>query len=116
MASPVVHFEIRSADPDASRKFYGQLFGWTFPDGDIPGYSYVETGMQGAIPGGIGPLQDGQPLVTFFVGVADVAGTLEAAAAAGGAIVQPATQVPGVTFGLLADPQGQVVGVACPAG
>src|ERR1700750_3085821 len=33
MASPVVHFEIRSADPDASRAFYGQLFGWTFPDG-----------------------------------------------------------------------------------
>src|SRR5262245_16569352 len=40
MASPVVHFEIRSADPDASRTFYGQLFGWTFPDGGIPGYSY----------------------------------------------------------------------------
>jgi predicted enzyme related to lactoylglutathione lyase len=116
MASPVVHFEIRSADPDASRKFYGQLFGWTFPDGGIPGYSYVETGTEGAIPGGISPLQDGAPLVTFFVGVADVAGTLEAAVAAGGRVVQPATQVPGVTFGLLADPQGQVVGVACPAG
>jgi hypothetical protein len=116
MASPVVHFEIRSPDPDASRTFYGQLFGWTFPDGGIPGYSYVETGTEGAIPGGIGPLQDGAPLVTFFVGVADVAGTLEAAVAAGGRVVQPATQVPGVTFGLLADPQGQVVGVACPAG
>ena len=116
MASPVVHFEIRSADPDASRTFYGQLFGWTFPDGGIPDYSYIETGTEGAIPGGIGPLQDGAPLVTFFVGVADVAGTLEAAVAAGGRVVQPATQVPGVTFGLLADPQGQIVGVACPAG
>ena len=50
MANPVVHFEIRSADPDATRAFYGKLFGWTFPDGGIPGYSYVETGVDGAIP------------------------------------------------------------------
>jgi hypothetical protein len=112
MANPVVHFEIRSADPDATRAFYGTLFGWTFPDGGIPGYSYVETKVEGAIPGGISPLQDGGPLVTFFVGVEDVAATLEAAVAQGGRIVQAATTVPGVTFGLLADPQGQVVGLA----
>ena len=51
-------------------------------------------------------------MVTFFVGVQDVAATLDAAVAQGGKIIQPATSVPGVTFGLLADPQGQVVGLA----
>ena len=114
MAHPVVHFEIRSADPDATREFFGDLFGWKFPDGGMPGYSYVETGVEGAIPGGISPLQGDGPLVTFFVGVPDVTAALDRAAAAGGRIVQPATHAPGVTFGLLADPQGQVVGVACP--
>lgn len=112
MPAPVVHFEIRSADPDAARSFYGKLFGWTFPDGGIPGYSYVDSGVEGSVPGGISPLQGGEPLVTFFVGVQDVAATLEAAAAQGGRVIQQATSVPGVTFGLLADPQGQVVGVA----
>ena len=112
MPNPVVHFEIRSADPDATRKFCGGLFDWTFPDGGIPGYSYVDTGVEGAVPGGISPLQGGAPLVTFFVGVADVAATLEAAVAHGGQVIQPATSVPGVTFGLLADPQGQVIGLA----
>jgi predicted enzyme related to lactoylglutathione lyase len=116
MSHPVVHFEIRSKDPDATRKFFGTLFDWSYPEGGMPGYTYVETGVDGAIPGGISPLQDGGELVTFFVGVDDVAGTLEKAAAAGGRIVQPATEVPGVTFGLLADPQGHVVGVACPTG
>jgi uncharacterized protein len=116
MGSPVVHFEIRSDDPDATRAFYGELFGWTYPDGGIPGYTYVETGVDGAVPGGISPLQDGKPLVTFYVGVADVAATLDAAVAKGGKIVQPATKVPGVRFGLFADPQGQVVGVATPTG
>jgi uncharacterized protein len=111
MANPVVHFEIRSADPDATRAFYGKLFGWTFPGAGIPGYSYVETGVERAVPGGISPLQNGEPLVTFFVEVEDVAATLEAAVAQGGRIVQAATKVPGVTFGLFADPQGQVVGL-----
>lgn len=112
MASPVVHFEIRSADPDATRSFYAKLFGWAYPEGGMPGYSYVDTGVEGAVPGGISPLQGGEPLVTFFVGVQDVAATLDAAVAQGGRIVQAATSVPGVTFGLLADPQGQVVGLA----
>src|SRR5260370_23855869 len=89
MASPVVHFEIRSSDPDATRSFFGKLFGWTFPDGGIPGYSYVDTGVEGAVPGGISPLQGGEPLVTFFVGVPDVAATLEAAVAQGDALSSP---------------------------
>jgi uncharacterized protein len=114
MSAPVVHFEIRSADPDASRDFYAKLFDWTFPEGGFPGYTYVETGIDGAIPGGISPLQGGEPLVTFFVGVADVAAALSKAEANGGKIVQPATDAPGVRFGLLADPSGQVVGVATP--
>ena len=112
MPNPVVHFEIRSSDPDATRSFFGQLFDWTYPGGGLPGYTYVDTGVAGAVPGGISPLQGGEPLVTFFVGVQDVAATLEAAVALGGRVIQPATSVPGVTFGLLADPHGQVVGLA----
>ena len=29
MAHPVIHAEIRSADPDATRAFFSELFGWT---------------------------------------------------------------------------------------
>jgi uncharacterized protein len=112
MANPVVHFEIRADDPDAAREFFGGLFSWSFPDGAFPGYTYADHGVEGAIPGGIGPTQGGSPLVTFFVGVDDVAATLARAEKLGGTIVQPATQVPGVTFGLLSSPAGQVVGVA----
>jgi len=112
MGNPVVHFEIRAAEPDAARAFYGRLFGWTFPDGGIPGYTYVDTGIPDAIPGGIGPTQGGDELVTVFVGVDDVEAALRQAERLGGRVVQPATTVPGVTFGLLADPDGHVIGVA----
>jgi predicted enzyme related to lactoylglutathione lyase len=55
MGHPIVHFEIRADDPDAARSFYGELFGWEYPEGGMPGYTYVESGVPGAIPGGIGP-------------------------------------------------------------
>ena len=64
MGHPVVHFEIRSPDPDVTRSFYGKLFGWTYPDGGIPGYTYIDPGVEGAVPGGISPLQGGAALVT----------------------------------------------------
>lgn len=114
MGNPIVHFEIRSDDPDAARDFYAKLFGWTYPPGGFPGYTYVDAGVPDGttIPGGISPLQGGQSLVTVFAGVPDVKAALEQAVALGGTIVQPAASAPGVTFGLFADPQGHVVGVA----
>lgn len=111
MAHPVIHAEIRSEDPDATRAFFGDLFGWTYSDGAFPGYTFVETG-DGAIPTAIGPLQGGSDTALFFVAVDDVEATLERARELGGRVVQPAQQVPGVTFGVLADAQGHLVGVA----
>jgi predicted enzyme related to lactoylglutathione lyase len=112
MPHPVVHAEIRSTDPDATREFFGKLFGWTYSDGAFPGYTFVDIGVDGAPPTAIGPLQGGDDTVLFFVGVEDVAATLQRAEELGGHIVQPAQEVPGVTFGVFADAQGHVVGVA----
>ncbi|HWF50016.1 MAG TPA: VOC family protein [Solirubrobacteraceae bacterium] len=112
MPHPVVHAEIRSTDPDATREFFGALFGWTYSPGAFPGYTFVDIGVEGAPPTAIGPLQGGDDAVLFFVGVDDVAATLERAQELGGRIVQPAQEVPGVTFGVFADAQGHMVGVA----
>ena len=112
MAHPVIHAEIRSEDPDATRAFFAALFGWTYSDGAFPGYSFVDTGVEGAIPTAIGPLQGGQDVALFFVGVNDVDETLRRAEELGGRIIQPVQTVPGVTFGVFADAQGHVVGVA----
>jgi predicted enzyme related to lactoylglutathione lyase len=112
MAHPVIHAEIRSEDPDATRTFFSELFGWTYSDGAVPGYTFVDTGVEGAIPTAIGPLQGGADSVLFFVGVDDVEATLARAEELGGKTIQPAQKVPGVTFGVFADAQGHVVGVA----
>jgi predicted enzyme related to lactoylglutathione lyase len=112
MAHPVIHAEIRSQDPDATRAFFSELFGWTYSEGAFPGYTFVNTGAEGAIPTAIGPLQGGADSVLFFVAVEDVEATLSRAEQLGGTVVQPAQDVPGVTFGVFEDAQGHRVGVA----
>ena len=113
MSHPVVHAEIRSSDPDATRAFFGGLFGWTYPhEGAVPGYTFVDTGVPDALYTAISPLQGGAEMVTFFVGVQDVEASAAQAVALGGRVVQAPVTVPGVVFALIADPQGHVVGLA----
>jgi predicted enzyme related to lactoylglutathione lyase len=112
MAHPVVHAEIRSTDPDATRAFFAGLFGWSYSDGAYPGYTFVDTGVEDALPTAISPLQGDDDAVIWFVGVQDVRAALAKAEELGGSVVQPAQEVPGVTFGVLADPQGHKIGVA----
>jgi predicted enzyme related to lactoylglutathione lyase len=78
-------------------------------------HPFVAAGAEGGPPTAISPLQADADQVLFFVGVADVAATLDQAEKLGGTIVQPAQQVPGVTFGVLADPQGHQIGIAAQA-
>jgi predicted enzyme related to lactoylglutathione lyase len=113
MPNPVVHAEIRSQDPDATRAFFGELFGWTYPnEGELPGYTFVETGVPDALYTAISPRQGDGDLVTFFVGVDDIDASLAATRRLHGRVVQEPVSVPGVTFALIADPQGHVVGLA----
>jgi len=51
-------------------------------------------------------------LVTFFIGVDDINSVVAQAAKLGGTVVQEPRQAPGVSFALIADPQGHVVGLA----
>ena len=113
MSHPIVHAEIRSADPDGTRAFFGSLFGWTYPtEGAFPGYTFVDTGVPGALYTAISPLQGDDDLVTFFVGVQRMDDTIADALHLGGRVVQEPVTIPGVTFALIADPQGHVVGLA----
>jgi predicted enzyme related to lactoylglutathione lyase len=113
MAHPVIHAEIRSADPDATRAFFADLFGWKVAsEGAFPGYTFIDTGVEGGTYVAISPRQSSEDEVLFFVGVEDVAATLAKAEKLGGTIIQPVQQVPGTSFGVFADAQGHRVGVA----
>src|SRR6478736_5651608 len=113
MPHPVVHAEIRSQDPDATRAFFAELFGWKVAsEGAFPGYTFIDTGVEGGTYVAISPRQADQDEVLFFVAVDDVAATLKQAETLGGTIIQPEQKVPGTSFGVFADAQGHKVGVA----
>src|SRR5258708_38960873 len=98
MPHPVIHAEIRSTDPDATREFFAKLFGWTVAsEGAFPGYTFIDTGVEGGTHVAISPRQGADDEVLFFVGVEDVVATLNSAEELGGTIVQPAQQGPGTS-------------------
>ena len=113
MSHPVIHAEIRSEDPDATRSFFAELFGWKVAsEGGFPGYTFIDTGTENGPAVAISPRQGADDEVLFFVSVADVAATLEKAEQLGGKVTQPAQEVPGVTFAVFEDAQGHRVGIA----
>jgi uncharacterized protein len=113
MANPVVHFEVVGKDAEALRKFYGEAFGWKLQDVMEGAYYMVDTGGDGAIPGGIGAAPDGgSGHVMFYVQVDDPAAALEKIKSLGGSTVSEPMDVPeGPTIAHFADPEGHVVGL-----
>ncbi|HEX3202148.1 MAG TPA: VOC family protein, partial [Actinomycetes bacterium] len=110
MADPVVRFEIGAADDQPLVRFYGELFGWGL-EAVADGYTVVDTRGGGGISGGIGRSQSGEPWATFYVEVEDLQASLDRAEALGGRTVWPATELPGMAFAMLGDPDGLPVGL-----
>ncbi len=111
--NPVVHVEILGSDAPRLQRFYAELFGWKTTLNPV-GYGYVPVAPAPpvALTGGVGPSPQRQPLVIFYVKVADPASTLKMAEALGGRIVMPPVEVPGgIIFARFADPEGNIVGI-----
>jgi predicted enzyme related to lactoylglutathione lyase len=110
---PVVFFEVIGKDAKKLQSFYAGLFGWKIDTDNPQGYGMVDAKDAG-IPGGIGA-SDGQtphPGVTVYVEVDDTDAYLRKAESLGGKVIVPSTKMEGVTFALIADPEGYVIGVA----
>ena len=110
MSQPVVHFEIVGKDGKALQDYYGALFDWKINADNPMNYGIVDNGGEG-INGGVGQAPNGQGHVTFYVQVDSIDECLEKAEGMGGKTVMPRTEMDMVTFALVADPEGNVVGL-----
>ena len=113
--NPVTWFEIHTADPDRTKAFYSDVFGWRFDD-SMPGYSMITLGDGAPIGGGIAHSGGAYPNdAVFNVQVTDVAAALDKVTAAGGSVVADVQSTPiGLTFAYAANPDGSVFGLWCP--
>ena len=104
----VAWFEIGTADVDATKSFYGPLFGWTFaPDGP---YTLISAKDAAGPSGGIFDTGGNiPPYAVFVVRVADVPASARQAEELGGkVIVAPMPMDDGMVVAYLTDPNGSM--------
>ncbi len=123
MARPVVHFEVIGRNPDQLRRYYGDLFGWTFDTpspvaqevAEVDSYGFIDLVRSGNGAGirGIGGGEGYDSHAVFYVGVPDVEAALQQAESLGGTrVMGPATSPNGLVVGHFKDPEGTLIGVA----
>lgn len=112
-ACPFVWYELMTTDAPAARTFYADVMGWQVVDSGMPGldYSLLKAG-DNPVAGlmALPPEAAGAPPAwAGYVGVADVDAKATELQQAGGSVLRPAEDIPGVgRFALVADPQGAV--------
>lgn len=104
----VNYFEVGTPDPEAAKAFYGEVFGWEFGPAGPAGYAMV-NGNAGGLwdTSGIGA----GTWAVFYVEVADVQASVEAAIAHGAQSVLPVVDNGAIIFAHLSDPAGNRFGV-----
>jgi predicted enzyme related to lactoylglutathione lyase len=107
--------DLFSSDPDRSRSFYGELFGWTSESAGEEYGGYVNFFKDGVHVAGLmaNDGSSGMPdLWSVYLAVKDAQATVDAAVAAGGQVVVPAMQVMELgTMAVLTDAGGAGIGV-----
>jgi uncharacterized protein len=93
----IAHTEIAATDPAAARRFLEKAFGWSFGSFDTPNGPYHTYETPGGSRGGIRATQPKEPTsVVSYVQVQDLAEAQRKIEGAGGRIVLPRTEVPGM--------------------
>jgi predicted enzyme related to lactoylglutathione lyase len=107
-----MYFEVSGKDSAKLTSFYEELFEWKINSDPSTGYGFVDA-VEPGMGGGIAPTPDGsQGNVTVYVGTPDIGKTLGRAGQLGGSTILPRTVVSDqIVIGLLADPDGHVVGL-----
>ncbi|MDF2558364.1 MAG: glyoxalase [Bacillales bacterium] len=123
----VVHFEIHVSDMERAKKFYGEVFGWTFQDwSEYAGMPYFgavtgeegQMGINGALMQRQGAAPEmGQAMNGYActMGVEDFDITAAKIIELGGQVSLPKHALPGMAWqGYFIDTEGNVFGVHQP--
>jgi hypothetical protein len=117
MPNPICHFELLVPDPERTRSFYGEVFGWEFESTPGSDYQLIRTGRPPH--GGLMKRPEEMPVnaaLQVYVAVESVEETLKKAEAAGAKVIVPRKVVPGAGyFAVFQDPDGIVLGIFEPA-
>lgn len=107
--------DLLTSDPERSRDFYGQVFGWTATEPEAQFGGYFNFAKDGVLVAGGMPKQPGMDAPetwSVYLATDDAQKTIEAAAAHGGQIAVPAMTVADLgTMGVVTDVGGAAIGL-----
>lgn len=90
----ITHFELYSEDPEATRAFYGDVFGWAFEEVADGGYTMARPPTPPF--GGVMPASDEMPVGTLlYLLVDDAEASMVAVGEAGGTVLREPFEVEG---------------------
>ena len=93
----VVHVELTSKDPAATRKFLEGVFGWKFSKAEMPGMEYWTFEAPSGPGGGLQAPMNNSPAGTLnYLLVDSVEATVKKIKSHGGKIMMDRTEIPGV--------------------
>ncbi len=105
-----VWHDLNTKDLEGSKRFYGEIFNWTFASKDNDPYLHITAGKE--MIGGLRQMGAGEPYPTSWLGyivVDDVDAAVKSITGAGGQVHVPATKIENTgTFAVAADPSGGV--------
>jgi uncharacterized protein len=123
----LVHFEIHVSDMDRAKKFYGEVFGWTFQDySEYAGMPYFgavtgdenEPGINGALMQRQGAAPEPSQALNGFactMGVEDYDSVESRILENGGKVALPKYALPGMAWqGYYIDTEGNIIGIHQP--
>jgi predicted enzyme related to lactoylglutathione lyase len=109
MPAPIVFFDIAGPDLQSQKAFYEAVFGW-----DVSADGHFTAPAASPLPGllRVEAAAGFQPERVIYLGVDDIAATLETIVANAGGVVFPRMVVPGVVIlALFTDPAGNRMGL-----
>jgi predicted enzyme related to lactoylglutathione lyase len=110
-SAPIVHIEFASADFARTASFYGELFGWQTQQNASASYMKFD-GVDGASGGWVRADMVQSPGPIPYLQVSDLQATIDKVEKAGGRVIARRLPFPGGgEVGLVADPDGNVLGL-----
>ncbi|OMF63340.1 glyoxalase [Paenibacillus sp. FSL R5-0490] len=125
--SRLIHFEVHADDMERAKKFYGEVFGWSFQDwseyAGMPYYGAVtgneeEPGINGALMKRQGPPPGANQAINGYsctIGVEDYDAAEGRILENGGTVALPKYALPGMAWqGYYKDTEGNIFGIHQP--
>jgi uncharacterized protein len=97
LPSSLAFVELASGHPNTTRNFLGKVFGWRFRSVQMPAGEYLSFRTPGGGQGGLRPTRPGEPPSSLsYVRVKDLDAARRKIERAGGRLVLPRVDVPGM--------------------